>query len=108
MANEDRHALCTCGELPGSSGQRSNWALHYLAEDDRPGRVRECGLPERRQCLCSAECNTIDGPIYVCSTYMAENGGGVEQGSPRSECSTLQLMWVTSSRLQLRHVEKVD
>jgi hypothetical protein len=27
MANEDRHALRTCVEMPGSSGQRLNWAL---------------------------------------------------------------------------------
>ena len=32
----------------------------------------------------------------------------LSQGSPRSECSTLQLMWVMSWRLQLRYLEKVD
>lgn len=37
--------------------------------------------PERRECLCSAECNIVEYLPLRIGTYMAENGG-VESRQP--------------------------
>ena len=79
MANEDRHALRTCVELPGSSGQRFEWALHYLEIKQKTTYRVESGnvvcLSEGS--VCAVRSATLLMDQRTSGTYMAEVGGVV-------------------------------